>query len=69
MKQRLVTAPTLAFPDGKGDFVICSDASHKELGCVLRQHTKVFTYASIQLREYEIRYPTHDLELATIVLP
>ncbi|KAL8103252.1 hypothetical protein AgCh_027703 [Apium graveolens] len=25
----------LALPDGKGDFVMCSDALHKELGCFL----------------------------------
>ncbi|KAL8119014.1 hypothetical protein AgCh_016493 [Apium graveolens] len=30
----------LALPDGKGDFVKCSDASHKGLGCVLMQHGK-----------------------------
>ncbi|MGI4673420.1 Ty3/Gypsy family RNase HI domain-containing protein [Klebsiella pneumoniae] len=44
-----------------------SDASHKGLGCVLMQHGKVIAYASRQLKEYEIRYPTHDLELAAIV--
>ena len=31
------------------------------------QHGKVIVYASRQLREYEFRYPTHDLELAAIV--
>ncbi|KAL8088450.1 hypothetical protein AgCh_038293 [Apium graveolens] len=40
LKQRLVMAPMLALPDGKGDFVKCSDASHKGLGCVLMQHSK-----------------------------
>ncbi|KAL8104806.1 hypothetical protein AgCh_028833 [Apium graveolens] len=30
----------LALPDEKGDFVKCSDASHKGLGCVLMQHGK-----------------------------
>ena len=58
----------LALPDGKGDFVIYSDAYHKGLGCVLLQHGKVIAYASRQLKEYEVRYPTHDLELAAIVL-
>ena len=67
LKKRLVTAPVLALPDEKGDFVIYSDASHKGLGCVLMQHGKVIAYASRQLKEYEIRYPTHDLELAAIV--
>ncbi|KAL8115071.1 hypothetical protein AgCh_021772 [Apium graveolens] len=67
LKKRLVTDPVLALPDGKGDFVIYSDASYKGLGCVLMQHGKVIAYASRQLKEYKIRYPTHDLKLAAIV--
>ena len=31
------------------------------------QHGKVIAYASRQLKEYELRYPTHNLELAAIV--
>ena len=31
------------------------------------QHGKVIAYASIQLKDYESRYPTHDLELAAVV--
>ena len=31
------------------------------------QHGKVVAYASRQLKDYETRYPTHDLELAAIV--
>ncbi|KAL8098147.1 hypothetical protein AgCh_031066 [Apium graveolens] len=68
LKWSLVTALVLALPDGKGDFVIYSDASHKGLGCMLMQHGKVVAYASRQLKEYEVRYPTHELELAAIVL-
>nr|GEX67053.1 retrotransposon protein, putative, Ty3-gypsy subclass [Tanacetum cinerariifolium] len=44
-----------------------SDASKKGLGCVLMQHGKVISYASRQLKPYEANYPTHDLELATVV--
>ncbi|KAL8134564.1 hypothetical protein AgCh_009546 [Apium graveolens] len=40
LKKRLVTAPVLALPDGKGDFMIYSVASHKGLGCVPMQHNK-----------------------------
>ncbi|GFY87122.1 hypothetical protein Acr_05g0007610 [Actinidia rufa] len=43
------------------------DASHRGLGCVLMQHGKVIDYASRQLRPHERNYPTHDLELATVV--
>lgn len=44
-----------------------SDASKNGLGCVLMQNGKVIAYASRQLKPYEVNYPTHDLELATIV--
>ncbi|KAL8108682.1 hypothetical protein AgCh_024954 [Apium graveolens] len=32
LKRRLVSAPVLTLPDGKGEFVIYSDTSHKGLG-------------------------------------
>ncbi|XP_074346826.1 uncharacterized protein LOC141685630 [Apium graveolens] len=63
LKQKLVTAPVLVLPDDQGNFVIFSDASHKGLGCVLMQHSKVIAYASRQLKSHELKYPTHDLEL------
>ena len=34
---------------------------------MLRQHDQVMVYMSRQLKEYEIRYPTHDLKLEAIV--
>ena len=43
------------------------DLSHKGLECILVQHEKVITYASRQLKDYELKYSTHDLELAAIV--
>uniref|UniRef100_A0A2N9I8T4 Reverse transcriptase n=1 Tax=Fagus sylvatica TaxID=28930 RepID=A0A2N9I8T4_FAGSY len=68
LKQRLVTAPVLTIPSSSGGFVIYSDASRKGLGCVLMQHGRVVAYASRQLKNYEQNYPTHDLELAAVVL-
>ncbi|KAL8091760.1 hypothetical protein AgCh_034135 [Apium graveolens] len=47
LKRRLVLAPVLALPNGKREFVIYSDASHKGLGCVLMQHGKVSEIISI----------------------
>ncbi|TYK11888.1 ty3-gypsy retrotransposon protein [Cucumis melo var. makuwa] len=67
LKQKLATAPVLTVPDGSGSFVIYSDASKKSLGCVLMQQGKVVAYASRQLKRHEQNYPTHDLELATVV--
>ncbi|KAA0047001.1 ty3-gypsy retrotransposon protein [Cucumis melo var. makuwa] len=67
VSEKLVTAPVLTVPDGSGSFVIYSDASKKGLGCVLMQQGKVVAYASRQLKSHEQNYPTHDLELATVV--
>ena len=43
------------------------DVSIVSLGCVLMQDGKVIAYASRQLKVHERNYPTHDLELATVV--
>ncbi|KAL0336535.1 UNVERIFIED_CONTAM: Transposon Ty3-G Gag-Pol polyprotein [Sesamum radiatum] len=48
-------------------YVVYTNASKQGLGCVLMQNGKVIAYASRQLRTHELNYPTHDLELATIV--
>nr|GFA23298.1 reverse transcriptase [Tanacetum cinerariifolium] len=61
--------PVLTLPSGSCRFQIYSDASKKGLGCVLMQHGKVIAYASIQLKPYEVNYPTYDLELAAVVFP
>lgn len=67
LKQRLVSAPVLIVTNGPRGFLVYSDASKKGFGCVLMQHGKVVAYASRQLKSHEQNYPTHDLELATVV--
>ena len=62
-----MTALVLTIPQGKEGFAIYCDASMSDLGAVLMQHGKVVAYASWKLKDYETRYPTHDLELATII--
>ncbi|KAI3801952.1 hypothetical protein L1987_30071 [Smallanthus sonchifolius] len=57
----------LTLPEGNEDLVVYSDASGHGLGCVLMQRGKVIAYASRQLKIHEANYPTHDLELATVV--
>ena len=37
LKTKLTIVPVLTILSGKGDFVVYSDASHQELGCVLMQ--------------------------------
>ncbi|TYK00841.1 DNA/RNA polymerases superfamily protein [Cucumis melo var. makuwa] len=68
LKKRLVTAPILALSVIGKDYVIYCDASRLGLGCVLMQDGNVIAYASRQLKEHECNYPTHDLELAAVVL-
>ncbi|KAA0050730.1 pol protein [Cucumis melo var. makuwa] len=67
LKRKLVIAPVFTVLDGFGSFVIYSNASKKELSCVLIQQGRVVAYTSLQLKSHEQKYPTHDLELATVV--
>jgi hypothetical protein len=67
LKERLTTATILVMLDIHKGFDVYCDASHLGLGCVLMQEGKVIGYASRQLRKHEKNYPTHDLELATVV--
>ncbi|XP_034695617.1 uncharacterized protein LOC117921767 [Vitis riparia] len=67
LKRKLTTAPVLTAPISGELFTIYCDASTVGLGCVLMQQGKVVAYASRQLKQHERNYPTHDLELATVV--
>ncbi|KAK1609817.1 hypothetical protein QYE76_033490 [Lolium multiflorum] len=68
LKARLTTAPILIMPDITKPFDVYCDASKIGLGCVLMQEGKVISYLSRQLKQHEQNYPTHDLELAAVVL-
>ena len=67
LKKRLTMAPVLTLPDQGKRFTVYCDASKHGLGCVLMQEGRVIAYASRQLRQHELNYPTHDLELAAVV--
>jgi hypothetical protein len=67
LKKRLVSAPVLCLPDLEKEFQVYCDASRQGLGSVLMQGGRVATYASRQLKKHETNYPTHDLELASVV--
>jgi hypothetical protein len=45
------------------DFCVFTDASRQGLGAILMQEGGVIAYASHKLREHEINYATHYLEL------
>jgi hypothetical protein len=58
----------LAQPDTDKPFDVYYDASDTGLGCVLMQEDRVISYSSRQLRRHKEHYPTHDLELAAVVI-
>jgi hypothetical protein len=68
LKELLTTSPMLAQPDTTKPFDVYCDASGTNLGGVLMQEGRVISYSSRQLRRHEEHYPTHDLELAAVVM-
>jgi hypothetical protein len=68
LKKLLTTSPVLAQPDTAKLFNVYCDASGTSLEGVLMQDGQVISYSSRQLRRHEEHYPTHDLELATVVM-
>jgi hypothetical protein len=67
LKDKLTSAPILAVPDPAENFVVCTDASLEGIGAVLMQEGRVIAYESRKLKDHELNYPTHDLELAAVV--
>ena len=71
LKQRLMTAPILAYPDFERSFILYTDASRTGLGAVLSQigpdgKEHVISYASRSLKPAETRYPITDQECLAI---
>ena len=50
-KQKLISAPILALPEGEEDFVVYCDASQSGLGSAFIQQYKVIVYASRQFKD------------------
>jgi hypothetical protein len=68
LKKSLTTSPVLAQPNTAKPFDVYCDASGTGLGGVLLQEGRVISYSLWQLRRHEEQYPTHDLELAAVVV-
>jgi hypothetical protein len=68
LKKLLTTSPVLAQTNTTKPFDVYCDASGTGLGDVLMQEGRVISYSSRQLRHHEEHYPTHDLELAAVVM-
>jgi hypothetical protein len=58
----------LALPDITKSFDVYCDAFGTGLGGVLIQEGQVISYSSRQQRCHKEHYPTHDLELAVVVM-
>ena len=67
LKELLTSAPVLVLPDGAKPFTVYTDACGTGFGAILMQEGKVVAYASQQLKILKMNYPTHDLELVSIV--
>jgi hypothetical protein len=67
LRAHLTIAPVLAQPDNSKSYDVYCDASGTGLSCILMQDNRVIAYASRALRPPELNYPTHDLELATVI--
>jgi hypothetical protein len=67
LKKLLTMAPVLAQPNVEKSFDVYCDALGTGIGCVLMQEGRIIAYASRKLKRHEEHYPTHDLELATVV--
>jgi len=71
LKEALVKAPCLAFPDWRRDFVLYTDASQYGLGAVLSQHQEqgevVTAYMSRLMDKHERRYTVSEKEMLAVV--
>jgi hypothetical protein len=67
LKDLSTSAPILKVSDPDEDFVVCTDACKEGLNGVLTQNGHVICYKSKILKEHEINYATHELELVAIV--
>ena len=68
LKMRLTSTPIPIVPERKHRYIVYCNASKDGLGCILMQSERVAAYGSRQLKNHEQNYPTHDMELAVIVL-
>jgi hypothetical protein len=67
LKELLTSVPILNIVDPNEIFVVCIDACKEGIGGVLTQNGNVIGYESINLKEHERNYATHDLDLTSIV--
>jgi len=71
LRNRLITAPILAYPDFSQPFLLFTDASNFAIGAILSQihngREVVIAYASKQLNKAQINYSTIEKEAYAII--
>ena len=72
LKNRLISAPLLAYPDFDKSFILFTDASLAALGAVIEQmgedgHRHPIAYASRSTNTAERKYSSTELECAAVV--
>ena len=63
----MTSALVLVVPNLVGDFMVCTNALLEGVGAVLMQASCIIAYESRKLKDHELNYPTHDLEIIAIV--
>lgn len=61
-------APILTLQVDGEEYDLYTDASYQGLEVILMQNGKVITHASCQLKDYENKCPTHNLELVVVFI-
>ena len=71
MKERLCSAPVLAFPDFKLPFILTTDASKVAIGAILTQVQygieRPIAFANRQLNDAERAYTVSEQEMLALV--
>lgn len=63
----MTSTPILVVLDPTRDFFVCTNVSLESLGVSLIQDGCVISYESHKLKDHELNYPTHNLELVVVV--
>ena len=66
LKKQLTVAHVLTLPLRSKGLVVYSNAFKRGLKCVLMQHIRVIAYTSRQLKNHEVNYLVHDLDLVVV---
>ena len=67
LKDALASALVLKLPEFTKPFEVTTDTSGRAICTILVQENHIITYMSRKLKAHKKNYPTHDLELLSII--